>query len=635
MPSFRTFDATTIFDTDYGLGKGWSSLGRGVFVVVSLASIAVWLGSAPGTTRWASEIAPLGKDGQSMVPITSWVLLNSGAWFMHTLAFMALALLLFARSGRKLLPILAATVLMAFGATAAPFGLVPQRLVAIHDVLQIVGMWGALLLFYLAPNGRFIPRFTLPLAAAWTAMNVLWLVWPAAPMNLNQELAYRRDLPWSLFVGAFFFGSGAVAQVLRFRRAHSNFERDRLRWVSLGLTAAFLGAFLYHSFQFPHGPVAALFASIETRTTLHLLGLIFGGLLQLALPVALLLAIGRYRVVDVDIRFGRATAYGMASISLLLFFGVIVSTTQQLLLPTGDSSWPPAAVSLLTLVSALLLWPMFRRMDQWIRRTVDFHPPAQVSDAEGAEGISTSGRLGRLGSWSGVRIGPWELESPLRHGAQSKVYRAVHEKLGWTAALKVLPDDLSQRSTRRRRFLREARAVAELDHPNIIKIYDCGEAEGILFIATQFVDDGDLRGLVRGGKSVSPSRAVALVSDLGRALEHVHAHDLVHRDVKPSNVLVRKLLAPSEPPREEAVLADFGLVRFLDVTRITQAGTFGTVDYIAPEPDSKSSRRRRLRGPVLSGSNHVSSPDRGATVCRRSPRTGAPRSSQHRAAFRQ
>ena len=132
-----------------------------------------------------------------------------------------------------------------------------------------------------------------------------------------------------------------------------------------------------------------------------------------------------------------------------------------------------------------------------------------------------------------------------------------------------------------RRFTREARAVAAVDHPHIIPVYDAGEAGGVLFIAMRFVAGDDLRVIVEREGGLRPHRAAAVISPVASALDAAHGAGLVHRDVKPANILVDA--APGRPPH--VYLSDFGLARgMMSASGLTQAGQFlGTPDYSSPE----------------------------------------------------
>ena len=177
----------------------------------------------------------------------------------------------------------------------------------------------------------------------------------------------------------------------------------------------------------------------------------------------------------------------------------------------------------------------------------------------------------------GSRVAGYLLEKLVGVGGTAAVFRARDERLGRVVALKLLTGD----ETVRRRFAREARAVAAVDHPHIIPVYEAGEAGGVLFIAMRFVAGDDLRVVVGREGSLRPRRAAAFISPVASALDAAHSAGLVHRDVKPANMLVD--VGPGRP--EHVYLSDFGLARgMLSLGGPTMAGQFlGTPDYAAPE----------------------------------------------------
>ena len=161
------------------------------------------------------------------------------------------------------------------------------------------------------------------------------------------------------------------------------------------------------------------------------------------------------------------------------------------------------------------------------------------------------------------------------------VFRAHDDVLGRTVALKVLAPALADDRQFRERFIRESRAVAAVDHPHIIPVYAAGEADGVLYLAMRFVSGGDLRAVLTREGALTGDRAIALLSPVASALDVAHADGLVHRDVKPANILVDARAGRSEHP----YLSDFGLVKGAMVSGgLTQAGQFlGTANYVAPE----------------------------------------------------
>ena len=171
--------------------------------------------------------------------------------------------------------------------------------------------------------------------------------------------------------------------------------------------------------------------------------------------------------------------------------------------------------------------------------------------------------------------GRYELEKLVGSGGMSNVFRAHDRLLERTVALKILHEQYTRDEDYVERFRREARAVAQLAHPNIVTVIDRGEQEGRQFIVFEYIDGENLKELSNRGP-LEVREAVRLTLQVARALSFAHERGLVHRDVKPQNVLLNE--------DGQAKVTDFGIARSLDVHGVTQTGTvLGTSDYIAPE----------------------------------------------------
>src|SRR5918995_18146 len=139
----------------------------------------------------------------------------------------------------------------------------------------------------------------------------------------------------------------------------------------------------------------------------------------------------------------------------------------------------------------------------------------------------------------GTEIAGYRIESLIGRGGMAIVYRAEDMRLGRKVALKLLPPQLADNEQFRRRFIQESRLAASLDHPNIVPIYEAGEADGQLFIAMRYVIGDDLKGLLaKEGGQLPGDRTLRLFTQIGDALDSAHQAGLVHRDVKPANILV-------------------------------------------------------------------------------------------------
>ena len=171
----------------------------------------------------------------------------------------------------------------------------------------------------------------------------------------------------------------------------------------------------------------------------------------------------------------------------------------------------------------------------------------------------------------------YRVEERIGRGGMGVVYRAHDLRLKRTVALKLVSPELASEDRFRARFARESELAMSLEHPNVVPIHDAGDVDGRLYLAMRLVDGTDLRALLRAERALEPARALAICRQVAHALDSAHVKGLVHRDVKPSNVLLDE--------NEHVYLADFGLSRRLDEHGV-QAGegrSVGTPAYLAPE----------------------------------------------------
>jgi serine/threonine protein kinase len=180
----------------------------------------------------------------------------------------------------------------------------------------------------------------------------------------------------------------------------------------------------------------------------------------------------------------------------------------------------------------------------------------------------------------GTTVAGYRVEALIGRGGMGAVYRASEEGLGRKVALKVIAPELAQDERFRERFLRESRIAASLDHPHVIPIYQAGDEDGLLFLAMRYVEGSDLAKVVAEDGALEPKRAVDLLSQIAEALDAAHEKGLIHRDVKPSNVLIAEAAG-----REHCYLGDFGLTkRTGSLSGVSVAGEIvGTLEYVAPE----------------------------------------------------
>ncbi|MBT2452585.1 serine/threonine protein kinase [Streptomyces sp. ISL-43] len=189
----------------------------------------------------------------------------------------------------------------------------------------------------------------------------------------------------------------------------------------------------------------------------------------------------------------------------------------------------------------------------------------------------------RRGFLEGREIAGYQLEREIGRGATSVVYRAKDLRLDRTVALKLIAPERTRDGTFLRRFTHESRVAASIDHPHILPIFEAGESDGVLYIAMLYVPGPNLRVLLDQEGPLPVPTALRIAAQVASALDAAHAHDLVHRDVKPGNILVAAGTDSDHP--EHVYLTNFGLTRkSLSLNGFTTAGEFvGTLDYMAPE----------------------------------------------------
>jgi hypothetical protein len=184
----------------------------------------------------------------------------------------------------------------------------------------------------------------------------------------------------------------------------------------------------------------------------------------------------------------------------------------------------------------------------------------------------------------GQTLGQYQITAHLGRGGMADVYKAHHPSLKRDVAVKVMLPHIASDEGFSVRFQREARAVAALRHPHVVHIYDFGQENGIYYMVMEFISGGNLKALLQDvseqGEQMALDDVLRITTQVGEALHYAHEHGLVHRDVKPSNIMLT--------PGEDAILTDFGVARIVGGTRLTNSNLVGTPAYMAPEQISES-----------------------------------------------
>lgn len=488
--------------------------------------------------------------------------------YIVTVMYYSGSILLFWRRSNDRIVLVASMMLLSMGSFPLATGLfdITSQIMEVPPFWDVVAvavlgitLMIAMTVLLIYPDGRFTPP--------WSR----WLLLAIAVLALAYSTTYymRRSLPADHIPYITTFMVLAIwLQIKRYRQASST-QRQQVKWF-------IVGAVCYISFQI----IAALFYSRAGGTDLGgglltVIAEIFFMTAYLGLFASLSMAVVRYRLWDIDFVINRSLVYGGLTLLLGALFLALFFAVQALVDTLFDTPQPVLAAIIGFAPVPFLYQPAYRRLRGFVDRSlygieIDYdelarQKAAQLLAAEQADSVDT------FGSYSGLK--------PIGRGGMGVVYVATHRSTGEKVAMKLVRDAEQFNEKTIERFKREARTMIGLSHPNIVRLHEVGTIQDMPYITMEYISGQSLWDMLKERRQIPFDEALPILRDVAAALDYAHTHGIIHRDIKPGNVMI-----DSESPDRRAVLMDFGIARLDAATRLTKTDSLlGTLDYIAPE----------------------------------------------------
>jgi tRNA A-37 threonylcarbamoyl transferase component Bud32 len=423
---------------------------------------------------------------------------------------------------------------------------------------------------YLLPDGTFVPRWSKGLLVVSLCIEV--------PRGILTNTTLSGDfLGYVLVFALILTAIGLGLQIRRYRRLPQA-NRQQMKWLLFGGALLMVGLAL-SIFQRLFLPD---FSGL-TYIALSLIALLAQVTVYLGLPVAFAFSILRYRLWEADLVINRSLVYVTSFVvigSMIGGLSVLISIGLTGLVGQ-ERTWAwPLVVSLAA--AAALFAPISRRLAAFIDRQVyGLRVELAQIEQQSREASLKSDPMPevRAGGFAGRRVGAYQLVRLLGRGAMSEVYSANEPNSGLPVAVKILPPEHAGKPKLVQRFQREAEALKRIDHPNVVRLMGSGMTDGTFFVVMELVAGQTLADWMRADANISREAALTVIQDIAAGLDAAHDAGLVHRDVKPANVLLRQ-----SNERTHAVLSDFGIVKLMDAEAGGEEDSFiGTMYYVAPE----------------------------------------------------